>query len=483
MKCSGWCCWAGVLLAASLAAQDEFNVEDLPREEIVLPGGGKTYNVRYLNRPWHEVDTSILQTRNMLESQDVCFEGKFDILIKTEVKLLGVRGRIVCQDPQRLRFMESLKRGDNVWICGTLRPKPGDQNVELALVEVKRLQADLPRFERRFDLYKQKSDAGALEDLGHRISKLLNSKIHDFNQHDQFVALRTKTWTLSLALRKRELAANDAEGLYNLAVKTYDLLRRTHEYHEMIRQVLAVDPNHPQASRVARDEMDMFKIGGRWMTHDEHEKMLAEQAQQVQQTEAAQKEAFERKRQQREAAARERQRLLSTFLTALRTPDVKATEGALRSLGEAVRDTPDPIFGRMGVDVLAHFDDPASIKPGLDLAVRCDYSEVRRDALEALAWRGDEAALATLADALKREQDTDTARSGIEALVRHGGKPACAALMAGLEAENQRVGSEVVEGLKTLTGQTTLTTREEWERWWQENRERADLNFAKPPGQ
>ncbi|MCZ7647887.1 MAG: HEAT repeat domain-containing protein [Planctomycetota bacterium] len=469
-----------MLLAAPLARaeQDDFNVEDLPRKEILLPDGRKTYNVQYLNRLWWEVDPAVLQERNLLESKDISFEAKFDMVRgSNEIKLLGVKGHILCQDPQKVKQFKDLKRGDNIWLCGTLKPAPEGQSVDFFVAEFKRLPKDLPRFERRYELYKERNDADAMEDLGHRITKLINSQISDFNQHDQFVALRTKSWSTSIQLRKRELQADDADGLYNLAVKTNDLLRRPHEFHEMIRQVLKIDPNHPQASRVAREEMDMVKLDGRWMTREDQEKLVADEATRREQMEAAQREAFERKQRMREAAAKERQKKLGSFMTALRTQDLKKLEGALRSLGEAVRDTPDPLFGRMGIDVLASVDDPASVKPGLDLAVRCEYPDVRRDAFEALAWRGDEPALATFSDALRREEDLPTARAGVDALVRRGGKQACAVLVESLGNESDRIGSEVVEGLKSLTGQA-FGTREEWERWWQANKERTDLRFS-----
>ena len=123
---------------------------------------------------------------------------------------------------------------------------------------------------------------------------------------------------------------------------------------------------------------------------------------------------------------------------------------------------------------MASQPDPAAIWPGLSLAVESRLPDVRRDALSALAWRGNETALKAIVHALRRECDVPTAREGVTALVRRGGRPALATLIEALACKNELVKAEIIEGLKSMTGQLHGDA-ESWQAWWKTNKLRKPL--------
>ena len=158
--------------------------------------------------------------------------------------------------------------------------------------------------------------------------------------------------------------------------------------------------------------------------------------------------------------------------------DAKALEGALRSLGEAVQSTPDPVFAFHGTDLLAQHADPAAIW-GLTLAAKSESAAVRYDVYEALAWRGEDASLRALAAVLGTEENVHAVRGGVEALVRRRDKTALAALMDSLKNAEARASAEILEGLRQLTNRDERD-KQGWQRWWEMNRNRDDL-FPKTP--
>lgn len=470
----------GALLLALCAAlpawaANVIDPDDLPREEILLPDGSKVYNVRYLNRNWRQTTPDVLLAKRIQDTEDVCFETKFDIVENKAVKLFGQNGQIVCFDESKLKEMKTYMRMDNVWICGKLRPVKEGAGLELVLVDIARLPEDLVLCRNRLSTLEKRKDAEGLLELGHRITKILEQVLRDFNQHEQFMILRSKAWSQGLTLKEQQLAEDDVDGMYALAEKWVELLRKTSKRNELVLRILRRDPEHRKASRVAREELDMVLHEGRWKTKKERDADVAAQLEQVARMDAEKRAALEAKRRQQEAAMRERAQILVKYQIAIRTADgVKELEGAIESLGKAIQNSPDPRFGRQGVEVLASIGDPSAVYPGLDAAAKSEFPEVRRDTFAVLAWRGGENALKTLAHSLRKEWEPAVVRSGVEALVRRGDRPALEALIDCLQAEDRKVQAEVTEGLKSLT-RVANPDRDAWLKWWSENKERKDL--------
>lgn len=454
---------------SGLGAEEPLDVDDLPRARIPIPDGTFIYNVRYLQRNWREATQEELKRRNLPAPEDICLEIKLDQVEGEVIKPLQYAGLIVCRNPQTIKVVRTMERGDNLWLCGTLRSFSGRPGVYLEVEAAAKLPQDVPRMTAMLERLEKKLDSSGLMELGQRIGKTYASNIYTFDEHSQFMALQARAYASALTIREGHRSAQDADGLYAVAEAWQELLHRTHHRNELIRKVLTMDPDHPRASRVATQELGLVKHEGRWVSLDERAKLLAQEEARRKAEEAKQHETQARKATEREKGVLERPRLMAQHQDAIRmAADGKALEGALRSLGEAVQKSPDPVFCYQGVDILAQMPDPTAVW-GLTVAARNELPEVRQDAYEALAWRGDANGLKFLVRSLADEADVLVARHGVEALVRRRDKPALATLIEGLRQAPAKTAVEFQEGLRQLTRQN-FTDRDAWLRWWEANR-------------
>lgn len=480
LSMSRWLAAVCLLVAAGLTLAEEIDPDELPRNPVQLPDGTKTYHVRYLNRNWREATTRVLQTRVLHHPEDICFEAKFAIIQNGIIKLLRNKGRVVCNDPQHIRYARKLIRGDNIWLCGILKAAADGSGVEFHVEDIRKMKGDLQRAQSHFGRLLERRDAKGLITLGNSITKILTSNMFDFNEHDQFLELRSKAWTKALLLMEKQLAKDDAAGLFAVALKWKDLLHKTHKYHQTIQKVLTIDPTHHDASRIAVEEIGLVKFRDKWMAKDEKVRLVERERENQSKIARNEKEEEAAIAKRLEEAKGARHRLLTKYQTSLRTRDVKALEVAYRSLGEAIRHSPDEEFGRRAVAILANVGDPYAVWPGLDMAVKTDLSAVRCEAFKTLAWLASENALEVLATSLQAERDVNTARVGIDAIVMGSGKPrqSIKALVNGLNNPDKAIVSEIVTGLRRLTG-LKHANKDAWVNWWSENSENETLPVAR----
>ncbi|MCW8133543.1 MAG: HEAT repeat domain-containing protein [Planctomycetota bacterium] len=465
-----------LLCAQGWAAMPTIDPDELPRKEIPLPDGTKVYEIEYQNRRWRLTTADILLTKLVIDNSDVCFEAKFSHLNGKDVVLFQAQGKIICLEEAKLKEFKTLQRMDNIWLCGKLRENKAGTGVEMNLVEVARLPEDLVLCKNRLEALEKRKDANGMMELGARITKILEQALRNFNEHDQFLTLRSKAWFEGLTLMEQQTAPDDVDGLFAIGEKWVDLLRKTQRRNEIVLRILRTDPDHRKASRIARDEMGLVRMpDGKWVTPEERLRLNQESEAEAAKQDAEKRAAMEAKVRLREEAVKERAQILVKYEVAIRTAEgVKELEGAIESLGKAVQSTIDPKFGRQGVDVLASIADPAAVFPGLDLAAKSEFPEVRRDVYATLAWRGGDNALKTLSHALRKESEVGVVKSGVDSLVRRGDRPALETLMDCLQSEDAKVQAEVVEGLKVLA-RTNLSGKDAWLKWWETNKDKKDL--------
>ena len=454
------------------------NVDELPHLVQILPNGAKVEVIVYQEHNWRVVDVSVLSGSND-QDPDVCFENKFDTLAPPDrLKLLGIAvapspkerqwASIILDERLKRRAQKDFQRGENLWICGTLR-KAGPRDLELAAVEVVKLPPDLQRYEMDIERRRKVRDGEGLVELGHKIKQLKVTGIEDF---DKLTALSDRAFDAGLSLKEEKaLKGNDGDALFAVALQWRELRNKMAKFRELVGKCLDLDPKHPKARRVAEEEWGYVEFEGKMRGKTEVEKIMKERQETQAHLAAVEKAAQEAREKTRKHAAENRTALLVAHQAALRTGEAKARERAVLGLGEDIAKSLDPGFGEEGVEILVNLTDPAAV-PALQAAGKNESADVRRGVFEALAWRGgrqDKAALDALSAALVAERDVPAARGGVGAAAALGGKAAAAVLVACLGNPSGTVQDDVIEALKTATKQQ-LNSKQEWQDWWNKNK-------------
>ncbi len=460
----------------------QIDPDQLERIPITLSDGSTVYHVRYKNRNWRETPASILQAKAVNHS-DVCFESKFSKVEEGKVKLFKQEGIILCNDPKLITYMNGINPTTNVWMCGTLRMRADRKGVEFDLVDICIMKDDLQRFKVKLGLYVKRKDIDALLELGDQVKQVLASSLFDFDKHDQFLEIRNTALTTALNLKQKALAKDDSDGLYAIAVMWKERVNKTHKYHELIRKILKMDPGHRKAGQIGLQEMNLVKFQGIWMSKEEKDVILKREKEEKTRLEEARLAALEAKKQAKLAAIQNRNSLLAQHQQALRTKKLKDLEEAIENLGKAIRHSPDPGFGRMGIEILANMGDPAAIFPGLAEAAKTLLPEVRAHAYQALAYVGNRTALQIFSSTLSKENERKAAEQAVRALVqrRELGKPVVAVLVENLQKENPGIEPQLVKGLQVYTG-LKHASKTAWIDWWSTNKDNAAIPIAPVSG-
>jgi HEAT repeat protein len=354
--------------------------------------------------------------------------------------------------------------------------------VELVMYDLKKLPDDIPRSEAMLGRYLRDKTTSADQylDLGNKMDKLQRSNIYNNQQVEKLITLRNQCWTTALEMREATTAPDDANAFFLLSQQWDDLLHKTNKRRDLLRKALQIDPDHPGASKVARDlGLVKDKKTGRWITRDEYERMVAEENERKKKSELLDEQAKIARAKVREKAIAERPRELARFQSALKTDDLKAQDGALESLSEATQNSLDPVFARQGVQILAQSPSLGAAVKGLGMALKNEAPEVRQDAFEALIWRGGPEAFKTIQTGLLAESNVDTARAAIGALVSRADKEAAGVLVESLESPQPAVVMDAVAALKAITG-VNQPGKDAWVKWWKENKDKPDLKLSAP---
>ena len=475
----------GVVCAADGDGRDGGDDDTPERIIIQLPilNGQRVEAVRRNALTYRVVRPEMLAGKDRIADGEVYIEGKFDSSFPpNRIKLSGLNATVIAAD-DALKTVRTLKHDDNVWCCGSLSVSADDNSLELNVLELRKQPDDLTVFARqiaqlaaKFKGKQSREDrmllAESAIELGRRIDGAKRQPMN-FNAVLQLDGLVDDAYKLGLNNKELALKADDADGYFELAEQWLELRHNMAKCRELVLKCLKIDPDHVRASWVAENKFEMVKLPERgWVSKDEAaEIQLKDKIDAKRQADAkAALEALDREKQKQAVA--ERPEKLRRMQLALATTDPRKLEGALEWTSQEIRDSVEPGFGVEAVAILADLEDRGALAPGLNVASRNKFAEVRRQAYEALAWRsridGDrEIALGIITDALTNETDAATARSGVEALVATKQKPAIGTLVASLASPAAPVRQEIITGLKNATGKD-FATSDEWEKWWQE---------------
>ncbi|HYG76972.1 MAG TPA: hypothetical protein VEK08_18345 [Planctomycetota bacterium] len=473
----------GCAFSAMSADDQRVNIDALPHKTIELPNGSKAEVINHGDHWWRSVKVAVL-SGNDAQDPDVCFEAKYDSIVPPDkLKLFGINIAPTPNDPQRQwasiivddklkrRAQSDYKRGDNIWICGTLKRSYTGRGVDLHAVDILRLPKDTQRYEMRIAALEKKGDFEALIELGQEIYAQTKADVRDLTEFDRLEVLSKRAYEIGLTLKEKSVRADDADAFYALALQWNERDFKRGKYRQLVEKTLKINPDHPQASRDA-EKFGLKKFEQAWRTEDEIARIQEERAKakEVQAKNLQQQE--ELKRSELARALQQRPELLIRRQTDLRSGDPKTVEQALTVFGEAIQRSPDAGFGKEGIDILANLDAKIAVSSALGLAAKSEVPEVRQRVLEALAIRGvqqEAQAFSVLSAALQAERELTVAKSGVGALVAVSSKDAVDVLIASLGTPDKQIRDEFVDTLKTVTRQN-FSSRDEWDNWWKANK-------------
>jgi len=469
------CCHAG-------AEEARLNIDDLPHKTIELPNGSKAEVIRFGDHWWRFVKVAVL-SGNDAQDPDICFEGKFDSVVQPDkLKLFGINIAPIPTDAQRpwasialddkleRRARAEYKRGDNLWICGTLKRSPGGKGLDLHAVDILRLPKDAQRYEMRIIALEKKVDYEALIELGQEIYQQTKSEVLDLDSYDKLGLLSKRAYETGLSMKEKTVRADDADAYYALALQWNERDYKRGKYRQLVEKTLEINPDHPQAGRDA-EKFGLKKFEGKWRSEDAVATILEERAKARETKSKNELEQEEHRRSELARALEQRPLILIKRQAELRSGDAVAVELALTGFGEAIQKTPDAGFGKESIEILASLDIKLPVSKALALAARSENPDLRRRVLEALVLRGaqqEAQAYSVLGVVLTAERDLPTAKAGVGALLASGGKAAISVLIESLNAADKPIREEYVDALKTLTKQG-FSSRGEWDAWWKAN--------------
>ncbi|HEY3324421.1 MAG TPA: HEAT repeat domain-containing protein [Planctomycetota bacterium] len=485
---------AAALLVLPAMAADEFNVDDLEHLPIKLSNGTTVEVIKYNDHLWRIIDVAVLMGDDN-NDPDVCFEGKFEMVQQSKLKLRGLNASFNPKNPQakwasividdRIKHraqsaQTDLKNGTNVWICGTLRrPEPGVKGLDLIAVDVRKLAPDLDRYKAALaKMVAKPAKPQEFLDLGAKIEVQLKNDsdiIANIEQFEELKLLAKSAYEEGARRKEAEVRADDADAWYEVLVIWRDKVQKKTKAREiLLEKVLKINPDHRQGAEDAT-ALGFVKFRGTWMTRERQKEIEEADARQIQQDKQAKDEETIRKIAEKTRAIAEREVLLVRSQADLHAAGPATRNQAIGALGDAIQRSPDADFGRAAVLLLANLDAKAPVAAALGSAAKSALPEVRCEAVEALAWRGsqlaDAQAYGAVAATLLAEQDVAVAKSEIAAVLAADPKAGVDVLIKGMAAKDSTVRSEILDNLKTTT-QQSFATAEEWDAWWKQNRDR-----------
>lgn len=461
----------GLCARGFAAAVESVDLDALPRNVIVLPNDTRAVFISYADRNWREADPQALATADEAD-KDICFEAKFEAAIAPDkIKLFGMALKVTLADRAKFRAVSGeLKLDDNVWICGEAVPLPEGKGVAVRVTHLLRQPPDLQKYESQIAQREKKNDCEGLLETGCRIDQLRRNRQVNFDSFDRLRVLRNKAFEKGLALKEEALRRDDADGLFALAQQWRELLQNHSKFRACVEKCLKIDPDHPRAGLIAKQELGLSLFEGKWLREEQIKEIRSARSLDQERQTAAQKAAQEARQRAQAQAVSDRPRLLARHQLALQKNDPQARGEAVLALGGAAGNSQDSGFGESAVELLAGIKGAEAVQ-GLEASGRSGFPEVRRRVLEILVWRGrqqDAAAWDALPRVLAAEKDAETARAAVDALTALGGPAAVRVLVQSMAARDRAVCDEISDGLRLLTRQN-ISTREGWEAWWSKN--------------
>ncbi len=429
--------------------------------EMPLGGGKYVTFYRYKDRSFEKKKIEGLRTVS-LAGKNVCFEGKFgEIGRRDSFALMGSKREFVFRDR---KLVARIMRGDNVWVAGEAKKYRSKSECYLNVLFVVKLKDDGALFEERFEKFRRAKNWRRLWDLGDWIEDMGKiSPSGNLQTFDRYRQLARRAYRQSLIGQAEQLAANDAEGYFRIAVKLLEIKESQREAIRYLRKSVGIDPDHAKAGE-RLSGFGFIRYKDLWMTKTEKDRFVVQEKKEAERRRQAAAEAKAREDARLAMLRRNRDALLHDNLELVRL----GTEAGLTSVAKLLGEIEDEPLARGLLFEIANSTEPAAVRAFLR-AQESPGEGVRMDAADALAWRGDSAAL--IGSMVGAEGNSAKVRlHAVDALVSMGDASAVNALMGASEVKDKEVREKVFSALTGLTGEAH-PDGERWLLWWKANKD------------
>jgi hypothetical protein len=444
--------------------------EDDLEETTMMVGEQRLTLVKYHGEYFNKVPLSSLE-KPQWKNRQVCVEGKFDQVqgVLENDHILRIWGSEINFLYPKEKGMPGLIRGDNIWVGGFAEGEPGKEALRVRVSGIAKLPNDMELFKQRFAAYSKKGEWRELITLGDwvgTVGKLAPS----LSDQDAYRRKQRQAYRKALEVWADQLAVDDAEGQYLIAVKYIDLLDDSISTQRHLLKCLKIDPTH----RAAQEKLQRYgyvQYENEWMTVAEMERRLKKTPPPETITEPGTETGKTPVVDVGVPGTTGSERLTPAALAVeknrIRQEALAGTKPEIDVLVETAGKVKDPELALYLMRQLALKPEERALD-GIATLRTLGQEEVAKTSLEILVWRPDKRAYEDFVASLAKEVNANVLRYGLSLLAQAEPRRSYPGLIKLLDSENAGTRDEVQQSLRKLTGER-FEKVPEWRAWW-ENR-------------
>ena len=453
---------AAALLAGGFSLAAYAGEDDL-EETTMMVGEQRLTLVKYRGEYFNKVLLSSLE-KPQWKNRQVCVEGKFDQVqgVQENDSILRIWGSEVNFLYPKEKGMPGLIRGDNIWVGGFAESELGKESLRVRVSGIVKLPNDMDLFKQRFTAYSKKGEWRELITLGDwvgTVGKLAPS----LNDQDAYRRKQRQAYRKALEVWAEQLAVDDAEGQYLIAVKYTDLLDDTISTQRHLLKCLKIDPTH----RAAQEKLQRYgyvQYESEWMTVAEMERKLKKAPTTEPGTEPDKIPVVDVGVPGTTGSERLTPAALAAEKNRIRREALMGAKPEIDILVETAGKVKDPELALYLMRQLALKPEERALD-GIATLRTLGQEEVAKASLEILVWRPDKRAYEDFVTSLAKEANANVLRYGLNLLTQAEPKRSYPGLIKLLDSENAGTRDEVQQRLRKLTGER-FEKVPEWRAWW-----------------
>jgi len=445
--------------------------EDLEETTMVV-GEQRLTLVKYRGEYFNKVTLSSLE-KPQWKNRQVCVEGKFDQVqgVTGNDNVLRVWGSEINFLYSKEKGMPGLIRGDNVWMGGFAEGEPGKEALRVRVSGIVKLPNDMDLFKQRFTAYSKKGEWRELITLGDWVGAI-GRLAPSLNDQDAYRRKQRQAYRKALEVWADQLAVDDAEGQYLIAVKYTDLLDDSISTQRHLLKCLKIDPTH-RAAQAKLQRYGYAQYENEWMTVAEMERRMKKTAapETIVEpgTETVKPPVLEVGVPNTTGPERLTPAALAAEKSRLRQEALTGTKPEIDVFVETAGRAKDPELALYLMRQLALRPEERALD-GIAALRAMGQEEVMKASLEILIWRPDKRAYDDFVASLAKEANANMMRYGLNLLAQAEPKRSYPGLIKLLDSENAGTRDEVQQKLRKLTGEH-FEKVPEWQAWWENKKD------------